>query len=217
MSAVATISVGIVEDNAAVGASLQSIVECSQGLRFVGLWRSGNDALEKIGKVKPQVILMDINLPDISGIEVTARVKQALPETQVIMMTVFCDHETIFAALRAGASGYLLKRSSAAEIRDALAGGAPMSPEIAHRVIGAFHQPAVGSGEEFDLSRREIDVLEKLSEGFENKEIAIRLGIALDTVRVHLRNVYKKLHVRTRTQAVLKFRKAVDARGPLRL
>jgi DNA-binding NarL/FixJ family response regulator len=213
MKSFPVITVAIVEDNAAVGVSLQKIVEAAGNLHFMNLWTSGMEALEKIAEHKPQVVLMDINLPDISGIEVTARVKQRFPEIQIIMMTVYRDHDKIFAALRAGASGYLLKRSSAAEIRAALTGGAPISAEIAHRIVETFHEPVRGHGHELDLSRRETDVMQKLSEGLGNHEIAEQLGITYETVRVHLKRVYKKLHVRSRTQAVLKFGKSFSS-GP---
>lgn len=208
------ISVAIVEDNAALGASLQKIVETTDNLQFVGLWSTGEEALKKIAAFRPQVILMDINLPDISGIEVTSRVKERLPETQIVMVTVYRDHNKIFAALQAGASGYLLKRSSTDEVRDAitdvLAGGAPMSAPIARRIVEAFHKPKSERPPESDLSPRENEVLAQLCEGIANKEIAARLGIAVETVRVHLRNIYEKLHVSSRTEAAMKYRKSTD-------
>jgi DNA-binding NarL/FixJ family response regulator len=214
MNPIPRITVAIVEDNAAIGASLQQVVETSDNLQLVGLWRSGEEALLKVEAFRPQVVLMDINLPGISGIEVTARVKHHLPEVQIIMITVYRDHNKIFAALKAGASGYLLKRSTTAEVRaaitDVLAGGAPMSAEIARRIVDAFHQSPGGSGGESDLSPREAEVLEQLGEGFGTKEIAESLGISFETVRVHLRRIYKKLHVRSRTQAVLKFRNSCN-------
>lgn len=175
---------------------------------------AGNEALKKIEAFRPQVVLMDINLPDISGIDVTARIKQHLPEIQIIMVTVYRDHNKIFAALKAGASGYLLKRSSTAEVRaaitDVLTGGAPMSPEIARRIVDAFHQPIQGKGDDLNLSQRETEVLEQLSEGLANKEIADRLGISFETVRVYLKKIFEKLHVRSRTEAAMKFRDSKD-------
>ena len=215
MSTTQKITVAIVEDNADLGASLQKIITTSDNLQLVGLWTTGNDALKKIEAFRPQVVLMDINLPDISGIEVTARIKQVLPEIQIIMVTVYRDHNKIFAALKAGASGYMLKRSSTAEVRDAitgvLTGGAPMSAEIARRIVEAFHQPVQGKADELNLSQRETEVLEQLSEGLANKEIADRLGISFETVRVHLKRIFEKLHVRSRTEAAMKFR---DSRNP---
>lgn len=210
------ITVAIVEDSSVLGASLQKIIETSDNLQMVGLWTSGEEALKKIEAFRPQVVLMDINLPDISGIEVTARIKQHLPEIQIVMVTVYRDHNKIFAALKAGASGYLLKRASTAEVRaaikDVLTGGAPMSAEIARRIVDAFHQPAsaaVTPGD-LELSVREIEILEQLCEGLANKEIADRLGISFETVRVHLKNIFEKLHVRSRTEAAIKFRNSRD-------
>ena len=210
------ITVAIVEDNAALGAGLRKIIETSDNMSLVGLWTSGTEALKKINAFRPQVVLMDINLPDISGIEVTARVKQHLPEIQIVMVTVYRDHNKIFAALKAGASGYLLKRASTAEVRaaisDVLTGGAPMSAEIARRIVDAFHQPATAamSTGDMELSAREIEILEQLCEGLANKEIADRLGISFETVRVHLKNIFEKLHVRSRTEAAMKFRNSRD-------
>lgn len=209
------IEVGIVEDTAALGESLRQIIESTDGFRCAGVWPTAEDGLKKIDAFRPKIVLMDINLPGMSGIEATARLKQFLPEILVIMVTVYRDHDKIFAALRAGASGYLLKRSSPDEVRDAIrdvcTGGAPMSPEIARRVVEAFHQPARTPEEEVHLSPRETEILELLCEGLANKEIADRLGISTETVRVHLKHIYEKLHVRSRTEAAMKFR---DSREP---
>ncbi len=220
MSKTKPITVAIVEDNAALANGLRKIVESSDDFQCLGVWTSGEDALPKIDAFRPQVILMDINLPGMSGIEATARLKQHLPETQVVMVTVYRDHDKIFAALKAGASGYLLKRSTPAEVRDAirdvLSGGAPMSAEIARRVVEAFHQPAREPQEEINLSPRETEILELLCEGLANKEIAHRLGISTETVRVHLKHIYEKLHVRSRTEAAMKFRDSKE-QGPWNL
>lgn len=208
--------VAIVEDNAALGASLRKVIESDPALSCVGVWTAAEEALLKIEAFRPAVVLMDINLPGISGIEATARLRRQLPEIKVIMVTVYRDHEKIFAALKAGACGYLLKRCGPAEVRAAIHevrnGGAPMSPEIARRVVEAFHQPvtapggAAGSEEQVKLSKRETEILTLLCEGLANKEIAERLGISIETVRVHLKHVYEKLHVRSRTEAAMKFR-----------
>jgi DNA-binding NarL/FixJ family response regulator len=190
-------------------------VDSSDKFRCVGVWVTAEDALKKINAFRPQVVLMDINLPGMSGIEATARVKQHLPEILIIMVTVYRDLDKIFAALKAGASGYLLKRSSPAEVRDAIAtvleGGAPMTAEIARRVVEAFHQPTRDPGDEVKLSPRETEILEHLCKGLANKEIADELGISTETVRVHLKHIYEKLHVRSRTEAAMKFR---DSREP---
>lgn len=215
--------IAIVEDNAALGAGLRKIVESATDFRCVGVWTTAEEALKKIDAFRPQVVLMDINLPGMSGIEATARIKHHLPELQVIMVTVYRDHDQIFAALKAGASGYLLKRSTPEEVRQAIrdvrSGGAPMSAEIARRVVEAFHQPAKAAGagaEDVKLSKRETEILELLTKGLANKEIADRLDISVETVRVHLRRVYEKLHVHSRTEAAMKFRDSrEDLRGPL--
>lgn len=207
-------TVAIVEDNAIVGASLRRIVESTPDCRCVGVWRSGEEALEKVPAFRPEVVLMDIHLGKLDGIETTARLKQAIPELLVIMVTVYRDHDKIFDALKAGACGYLLKRSSPAEVRraiaDVLAGGAPMSAEIARRVVEAFHQPATASAEPVNLSKRETEILDLLVQGLANKEIADRLGLSIETVRVHLRRIYEKLHVHSRTEAAMKYRDASE-------
>jgi DNA-binding NarL/FixJ family response regulator len=212
--------VAIVEDNAALGASLRKVVESAADFRCIGVWPSAEEALKKVDAFRPQVVLMDINLPGMSGIEATAHIKAHLPEIQVIMVTVYRDHDQIFAALKAGASGYLLKRSTPEDVRQAIrdvrSGGAPMSAEIARRVVEAFHQPAKSLEHEVKLSKRETEILEWLTKGLANKEIADRLAISVETVRVHLRRIYEKLHVHTRTEAAMKYRDArEDPRGNL--
>lgn len=210
MSEQETHTVAIVEDNPALAQSMRKVIESSPGLECVGVWSSGEEALKKIDAFHPDVVLMDIHMPGISGIEATAKLREMLPEVQVIMVTVYGDHDKIFAALEAGASGYLLKRSTPAEIREAirdvLTGGAPMSPEIARRVVERFRKPKREHAEETSLSRRETQVLELVCDGMTNKEINDKLGISFDTVRAHLRNIYDKLHVRSRTEAAMKFR-----------
>jgi DNA-binding NarL/FixJ family response regulator len=155
---------------------------------------------------------MDIQLPDVSGIECTAQLKQLLPSVQIIMVTVYEDTERIFKALRAGACGYLLKRCTPEEllsaIREVRQGGAPMSREIARKVIASFREPLNAAEQVEDLSPREREILELLADGFPNKIIADRVGLTDGTVRWHLRHVYHKLHVRSRTEAALKFRSA---------
>jgi DNA-binding NarL/FixJ family response regulator len=213
------IDVAIVEDNAALANGLRKIIESASDFRCLGVWTTAEDALKKIDAFRPQVVLMDINLPGMSGIEATARIKQHLPELQVIMVTVYRDHDQIFAALKAGASGYLLKRSTPEEVRQAIrdvrSGGAPMSAEIARRVVEAFHQPVKASTTaDVKLSKRETEILEHLTKGLANKEIADRLDISVETVRVHLRRVYEKLHVHSRTEAAMKFRDSKEDRRP---
>ncbi len=153
---------------------------------------------------------MDIQLPNMSGIDCLAQLKQLLPSVHIIMVTVYEDTERIFKALRMGACGYLLKRCAPEEliaaIREVRQGGAPMSREIARKVIASFQEPLATAMEVEDLTAREREILELLANGFPNKQIADRLGLTDGTVRWHLRHVYNKLHVRSRTEAALKFR-----------
>lgn len=203
-------SIAIVEDNPGLGASLRAVVEGTSDCRCVGLWTNGEDALKELPALRPDVVLMDIHLPGMSGIEATARLKAQLPELLVMMVTVYRDHDKIFEALKAGASGYLLKRSSPAEVRKAIVelreGGAPMSAEIARRVVEAFHRPAPTQGDTANLSKRETEILELLTQGRANKEIAHQLALSIETVRVHLKRIYDKLHVHSRTEAAMRFR-----------
>jgi len=203
------ITVAIVEDDDGIRRSLEWLLKSSPEFLCVAACKNYEEALRLIPKAAPQVILMDINLPDRSGIECTARIKEALPETQVVMITVYGDTEKVYNALRAGASGYILKRTPPARILQAIrevhAGGVAMSGEIARKVLGAFREPTPAPTEELNLSRREQEVLELLSQGCANKEIADKLSISIETVTWHLRHIYTKLHVRSRTQAALKF------------
>ena len=159
---------------------------------------------------RPEVVLMDIQLPNMSGVECVAQLKELLPSVQVIMVTVYEDPDRIFRALRAGASGYLLKRATPEQvlsaIRDVQQGGAPMSGEIARKVIAHFQNQAVATAEVETLSAREREVLELVVHGFSNKEIAERLSVTVEAIRWHLKHIYHKLHVHSRTEAALKFR-----------
>jgi DNA-binding NarL/FixJ family response regulator len=201
------IPIAIVEDNQTVRETLAAWVNSSPEYRCVCLCTTGKQALAEIPRHEPAVVLMDIHLPGESGITCTARLKEKMPKLLVIMVTVYKDHDLIFQALRAGACGYLLKRAGREEIlrgiAEVLAGGAPMTGEIARRVIEVFHRP-VSAVESVALSPREKEVLELLSGGLSNKQIAAQLGISYETVCVHLRRVYDKLHVRSRTAAVIK-------------
>ena len=202
------ISVAIVEDNAGVRRTLESLLNESPGFRCVCACGSGEEALQMIPRETPNVVLMDIHLPNLSGIECTSRLKQLMPTVHIIMITVYGEVDKVFNALRAGASGYLLKRSPPEEILEAITevsrGGAPMTSEIARKVVEAFREP-VSAPEGCDLTRREHEILELLSKGFADKEIAQELSISFDTVRWHLKQVFEKLHVRSRTEAVATF------------
>jgi len=202
------ITVAIVEDNAGLRRSLEMLLADSPGYRCTGAYSSAEDALREIPKKPPMVVLMDINLPNMSGIECTRLLREALPELRVVIVTIYGDNEKIFKALRAGASGYLLKRSSPETILQAITdvrqGGAPMSSDIARKVIETFQQPLVQPVPDAELSTREKEVLEFLMQGLPDKEIAAKLFISFPTVRYHLNNIYTKLHVRSRTEVVIK-------------
>ena len=202
--------IAIVEDNRVIRESLREFVQADPECRCVCVCATAEDALKLIPKHEPDIVLMDIQLPKMSGIECLAQLKQALPRVQVIMVTVYEDTERIFKALQMGACGYLLKRCSPEElllaIREVRQGGAPMSREIARKVIASFQAPATATAEVSDLTPREREILELLANGFANKEIAHRMGLSDGTVRWHLLHVYEKLHVRSRTEAILKFR-----------
>ncbi len=205
-------TVAIVEDNKTIRESLAEFVQTDSECRCVCTCTTGEDALKAIPKHNPDIVLMDVQLPNMSGIECCAQLKHLMPSVQIIMVTVYEDTERIYKALRAGACGYLLKRCSPEElisaIREVQQGGAPMSREIARKVIASFREPLTTAKEVEDLSPREKEILELLSQGFSNKKIADRMGVTDGTVRWHLRHVYNKLHVRSRTEAALKFRSA---------
>lgn len=203
------IKVALVEDEVRFRKSLLQVLQTAPGLKCVAEYGSGAEAVAGLPAAHPDIVLMDLNLPDQSGAEVTARVKELLPNLNVIVLTVYNDAEHIFQALRAGACGYLLKRSSAGEIMEAIAqaqgGGAPMTNEIARKVLAAFAepQPAKEAGEA--LSAREKSILELVAQGRANKEIADRLTLTPKTVGYYLNGIYRKLHVQSRTQAVNKY------------
>ena len=172
----------------------------------------------QIPRHQPNVVLMDIHLPRQSGIECTARLRDELPKTQVIILTVYKDIDMIFKALKAGACGYLLKRSKESEILEAIAevrvGGAPMTSEIARMLVRSFREPTIAKTPDTSLSMRETEILAQLAEGLSNKEIAFRLSISVSTVRTHLLHIYDKLHVRGRTEATAKFLRSRPADSP---
>jgi DNA-binding NarL/FixJ family response regulator len=205
------ITVAIVEDNKTVRQTLHELIEAAPGYRCVCTCGTAKEALTEIPKANPQVVLMDINLPGESGIACTARLKARLPDLQVIILTVYKDMELIFQALKAGASGFLLKRAPTSEVLRAItevcSGGAPMTGEIARLVIQSF-QSSPGQFNEEGLSTRELEILALLPQGLTNKEIAVRLGISSETVRTHLGHIYEKLHVQGRTEAVTKYLQA---------
>jgi DNA-binding NarL/FixJ family response regulator len=204
------VKIAIVEDNKTTRESLEAIINLATDFQCVCVCESAEEALTILPAARPDVVLMDIQLPKMSGVECVSRLKEALPSTQVIMVTVYQDPDRIFRALRAGASGYLLKRSSPEQvlnaIRDVQRGGVPMSAEIARKVIGYFQSQPTAVSEVDKLSPRELEILNLIAPGFSNKEIADRLNISIESVRWHLKNIYHKLHVHSRTEAAMKLR-----------
>ena len=203
------IEVAIVEVSQATREGLETIINLSPDCRCVCAVDTAEEALRMFPKHRPAVVLMDIQLPGRSGIECVAQLKRLLPKVMVIMVTVYEDPDRIFSALRAGASGYILKRASldqvVAAIRDLQQGAVPMSGEIARKVIAYFQNQTSTVNELEELSLRERGVLELVAHGFANKEIAERLGVTIEAVRWHLKHIYHKLHVHSRTEAALKF------------
>jgi len=202
------IDVAIVEDHKTTRDAFERIINLSDDCRCVCSCATAEEGLRVIPGHKPAVALMDIKLPKMSGVECVAKLKELLPDTQVIMVTVYEDPDTIFRALRAGACGYVLKRASAetvlGAIREVQRGGVPMSVEIARKVIAYFQGESAASKEAEKLSAREREVLELVAKGFANKEIADQLGVTVYAILWHLKNIYQKLHVHSRTQAVRK-------------
>ena len=204
-----SISVSIVEDDAPARGILTEWVRSADGLKCVGVHDCAESALTALPQENPSVVLMDINMPGISGIECVRRLKTQMLNTQFVMLTVYEDPDHIFKALTAGASGYLLKRSPRAEllaaIKDVQAGGSPVSSNIARKIVQSFQRFNASPTETENLSPREREVLELLARGYLYKEIADSLHISVPTVNSHIRRIYEKLHVRSRSQAVAKF------------
>ena len=204
-----SIGISIVEDDAPAREVLSDWIRHAHGFRYVSQYGSAESALLKLPAEKPGVVLMDINLPGISGIECVRQLKPQLPETQFVMLTVYEDTDHIFDALAVGASGYLLKQTPRDDlltaIRDVHAGGSPMTSNIARKVVQSFLRPAPQTDESANLSPREREVLEFLACGYLYKEIADQLGITVATVVTYIRRIYEKLHVRSRAQAVAKY------------
>jgi len=211
------IKVAIVEDEASFRKSLRQVIESKRGFSCVAECGTGAEALERIPREPPEIVLMDLNLPDLSGAEVTSRLKAILPNISVVVLTVYNDTEHIFKALRAGACGYLLKQATATEILEAIAeahrGGAPMTSGIARKVIATFQEQPPMDEATAKLSPRELEILELVAEGCTSKEVADKLAITMSTVCWNLDEIYKKLHVHSRVQAVNKLRQAQSRSG----
>ena len=192
------ISVSIVDDEKDLRQSITTFVNGAPGFKCVGAYGSAEAALKGLPGEKPDVVLMDINLGGMSGIECVEKLKGQTPELQILMLTVYEDTDQIFQALAAGASGYLLKRSSPA-------GGSPMTSSIARKVVASFRKSKTTAEKQTHLSPREEAVLNCLAKGFTYKQIADELDISIDTIRTYLRRIYEKLHVQSRTEAVAKY------------
>ena len=203
------VTVAIVEDSPGLRRNMETIIQRAEGFECVGSFGDGEQALAAIPALRPRVVLMDINLPGINGVECVARLARDLPETHMLMITVYDDTDAIFDSLAAGAGGYLLKPVRSAQliaaIREIIAGGAPMSSDIARRVVQAFRKPTAAPEGMSELSARENEVLEHLAKGLLQKEIADQLGISYWTVQTHIARIYEKLHVHSRAQAVAKY------------
>jgi DNA-binding NarL/FixJ family response regulator len=204
------IKVGIVEDNKTLREGFETLLNRTPGFQCVCTCSTVAEALRKIPAAMPDVVLMDIQLPDATGVECTAKIKELLPGVHIVIVTVYDDSERIFQALRAGACGYLLKRAQPekiiAAVKEAKDGGVPMTPEIARKVIGQFRHQTTTAAQVENLSDREKEVLEFVMHGLGNKAIADRLGVTVAAVKWHLQHIYEKLHVHSRTEAALKFK-----------
>jgi DNA-binding NarL/FixJ family response regulator len=203
------ISISIVEDDRETRESLFELLDGTPGLRCLSSYPTGEAALRGIPQERPEVVLVDINLPGMSGIECVSRLKAHMSEVQVLMLTTYEESDLIFNSLRAGARGYLLKNMAPLELARAVqavhAGGAPMPMQIARKVVDYFCQNEHAAAEVARLSPREHEILALLAQGYLDKEIVSKLGISFPTVRTHLKHIYEKLHVQSRTEAAVKF------------
>lgn len=201
--------VAVVEDDLTVRTVLEILLNGSPGFTCAAAYSDGEDAVAGLPGIDPDVVLMDINLPGISGIECISRLREQGHRMLFIMLTVFEDSDAIFQSLQAGASGYLLKQTPPAKLLEAIQevhqGGSPMSREIARRVIQSFQRPLPGESSENALTRREEEIISYLIKGLLYKEIANKLTIGTETVRTHIRHIYDKLQVRTRSEAIVKY------------
>lgn len=203
-----SISVIIVEDQEDIRTGLAMIINFSDGFECVATFSDGNSALKGIPVMRPDVVLMDIDIPGIDGIHVISALKSELPETQFMMLTVFEDDEKIFQSLKAGANGYLLKKTSPTKLIEAIKevyeGGSPMNSQIASKVVAYFQKKPENKASDYNLTKREFEILELISKGYRYKEISESLFVSMDTVRTHIRNTYEKLHVSSKVEAINK-------------
>jgi len=208
------ITVCIVEDDAELREAIGGYVAGAKGFECLGAFPTGEAALEAIPALNPGVVLMDINLPGINGIQCVKKLKERMPKLLVMMLTVYENSDRIFEALSAGASGYLLKSTPPEKLLEAVVdmtnGGSPMSSNIARKVVQAFHPSSAAAPLIEQLSPREQQVLNWLAEGFSYKQIAAEMNLSMGTIRTYIRSMYEKLHVNSRTEAVVKY---LDASG----
>lgn len=202
------IKVALYEDNATLRTSLMHLLQSSEEFDFLGAYDSPINILENSKIATPDVILMDVDMPLMNGIDATKLLKERYPQVNILILTVFEDRDKLFSALQAGASGYLLKKSKIIEIIEAIHeiynGGSPMTPAIARKVLEFFNQPKAVQNKENNLSERELDILKCLVNGDSYKMIASNCYISMGTVRSHINNIYKKLHVNSKSEAVVK-------------
>ena len=203
------ITIAIVEDNPDIREGLAVLINGSSGYRCVATYRDGEQALAQIPLLKPDVVMMDIQLPKMSGIECVEKLKERCPDLQIMILTVYEDDDNVFKSIVAGASGYILKKTPPAELLEAITdlhnGGSPMSDRIARKVVQAFQQMGKSYKDTENLTQREVEILSFVAKGYQDKEIAERIFLSHETVRTHLRNIYKKLHVRSRTEAAIRY------------
>ncbi len=208
------ITVAIVEDDRELRENWARLLNAHPRVRCVAACESAEAALRQLPECRPDVVLMDINLPGMSGLRCTALLKQRLPKTQILVVTVYSNNNNIFEALKAGASGYLLKSNSSEEvirsIIEVTEGGAPMTGQIARRVIEAFRRLTPHGVHEAQLTDREKEILQLVAQGYSNKEIASQIEVAVSTVRTHIEHIYEKLHVHCRTEAAAKYLGGVE-------
>ena len=208
-SAIAPVKIALVEDQPDVRDNLSRLINSFSDLACVCICKTGEEALRVIPEVEPDVVLMDIFLPRMSGIECTARLKALMPHIKIVILTAMNDEELIFMALEGGADGYLLKCTESVELRksllDVLGGGAPMTSEIARRVVESFRIKAKSQDDSTSLSVREKQILLLLCKGYPNKLIATKMDVKVDTVCQHLKHIYEKMHVRSRTEAIVAY------------
>ena len=212
------ITVAMVDDDADYAEGVRLLLKMSRQFECVAVCGTAEEALKRLPQLQPRIVLMDIQLPGMSGPACVAELKDRLPETEILMLTVFEEYDRIYEALVAGATGYLLKRTPPGELLEAIEdlhnGGSPMSSAIARKVVSAFQQMrAAPAADQAALSQREEEILRSLARGRRYKEIAYDLNLSYHTVRTHLQNIYKKLHVKTRSEAVRRFQAGTDKKA----